>query len=123
MIHDFKKRSSFELRGAVNKRIILWNEPVIEPSAYEFMKTLLGGDGTSASVKYQSDFTIEKTPVITSNHYELPRGDEAFESRIYYEDWKSCEHLRFLEKKPYSLAFFKLLEKFKVFNLIKDKYN
>lgn len=56
------------------KRIILWNEPVLETSATETLKTFFGGDTTNAKVKYQSDAIITRTPIIVlSNNDVIPK--------------------------------------------------
>lgn len=45
----------------VGKRIILWNEPVLEASATETLKMLFGGDTFAAKVKYQADAVVKRT--------------------------------------------------------------
>lgn len=52
---NFNRIRSFPLMECVDRRIILWNEPVMEPSAIETLKMILGGDTTNAKVKYQCD--------------------------------------------------------------------
>lgn len=43
-VGNFNKYSSFPLQEAVNKRILLWNEPQCEPSSFEELKMLFCGD-------------------------------------------------------------------------------
>lgn len=63
-IGNFNRHSSFPLPEAVNKRILLWNEPNAEPAAMDTLKMLLGGDTFNAKVKYENDAVVTRTPVI-----------------------------------------------------------
>lgn len=119
LIHDFKKHTNFQFQDCVSRRVLLWNEPTIEIGSLEKMKTVLGGDGTKVDIKYKEHVTIKRTPIIIlSNNWIFPKQDDTFNTRIYYESWKTCHHLKNLDKKPYPLAFYHLLIRFNVFNNI-----
>lgn len=54
-VGNFDKHSSFPLQEAVDKRILMWNEPQVETSAFEELKCLFGGDALNSKVKYIVD--------------------------------------------------------------------
>lgn len=73
-VGNFNRYCAFPLMECVNKRIILWNEPMLEPSATETLKMLFGGDTVSAKVKYSNDAVVMRTPVIVlSNNDVFPK--------------------------------------------------
>lgn len=111
---NFNKYNSFPMQECVNKRIILWNEPVLEASAVETLKTIFGGDTANAKVKYQNDAIITRTPVIVLSNNDVFPKDEAFRSRIISYEWRACDDLKKLKKKPWPLAFYTLLEEYKI---------
>lgn len=113
-IGNFNKFVSFPLQEAVNKRILLWNEPNFEPGAQETLKMLFGGDTCNVKVKYKNDACIRRTPIIVlSNNDCLPKG-EAFTSRILKYTWKAAPQLKILKKKPHPMAFFYVLLKYRI---------
>ncbi|XP_042146522.1 uncharacterized protein LOC120838467 [Ixodes scapularis] len=109
-IHNFNKYSSFPLQDAVGKRILIWNEPNCESSAFETIKKIFGGDVDSVAVKYSSDMTVTRTPVIVlSNHETFPRI-AAFNHRIFRYRWKTCPQLLKYDKKVNPLALINLFD-------------
>lgn len=54
-IGNFTKYNQFPLQEAVNRRILLWNEPFFEPGSEETLKCLFGGDTLNCKVKYMPD--------------------------------------------------------------------
>nr|XP_018903661.1 PREDICTED: uncharacterized protein LOC109034791 [Bemisia tabaci] len=54
-IGNFNRFSSFPLIEAVDKRLLVWNEPNAEPSAFEDLKKLFGGDPCNCKVKFEGD--------------------------------------------------------------------
>lgn len=117
---NFNKYNSFPMQECCNKRIILWNEPCMEESSTETLKTLLGGDATNAKVKYSNDTIIQRTPVIVLSNNDIFPKDLAFRSRIIKYNWKTCSDLKILKKKPWPLAFHTLLEKYDLLHKNKD---
>lgn len=81
-IGNFNRHSSFPLQEAVNKRILLWNEPNAEPAAMDTLKMLLGGDTFNAKVKYENDAVVTRTPVIVLSNNDIFPKDAAFQSRL-----------------------------------------
>lgn len=112
---NFNKFNSFPMQDCVNRRILLWNEPVLEPSAEETLKCLFGGDTINVKVKYLDDAIVNRTPVIElSNNNVFPKN-EAFKSRMFFEQWRPCPELRELQKKPIPYAIYHLFLKYNIF--------
>lgn len=114
-IGNFNKYCSFPLMEAVNRRILLWNEPNCEPAAFDTLKMLLGGDSINAKVKYQSDAVVFRTPIIIlTNKAFLPR-DPAFSCRVITYHWNTATFLKDYDKKLYPLCLYNI---FKVFDIL-----
>lgn len=111
---NFNRYCSFPLMECVDRRVILWNEPVMEASAVETLKMILGGDTVNAKVKYQNDAVITRTPVIVLSNNDIFPKDEAFRSRMYSYNWKPCNFLKKCSKKPNPIASYLLLKKYKI---------
>lgn len=109
---NFNKYNLFPMQECVNRRIILWNEPVLETSATETLKTLFGGDTTNAKVKYQNDAIVTRTPIIVLSNNDVFPKDLAFRTRMITYKWRTCSNLRLCKKKPWPMAFYGLLEKY-----------
>lgn len=59
---------------AVNRRILVWNEPMCESSEFEDVKLLFGGDTMKVKVNYLGDAVVDRTPVIVlTNSDVFPR--------------------------------------------------
>lgn len=97
-IGNFNKYCSFPLQEAVNKRILLWNEPQCEPAAFEDLKMLLGGDTMNVKVKHSDDSVLSRTPIIILGNND-PQN-EAFRTRMIKYIWKPCPMLKFFDKNP-----------------------
>lgn len=109
---NFNKYCSFPFQDCMNKRIVLWNEPVFEPSAIETLKMFLGGDVVSAKKKFDDDASISRTPVIIlANGNPFP--EKFFKERMYSYEWNTCPHLIHVKKKVWPASIFYL---FKMFN-------
>lgn len=68
-VKNFVRGQNFPLNDCGNRRVLIWNEPSIMPSAFDTVKMLSGGDPCPAAVKYQGDTTIPKTPLLfTANN-------------------------------------------------------
>lgn len=112
-VKNFVRGQNFPLNDCGNRRILIWNEPSIMPSAYDTVKMLTGGDPCPAAVKYQNDCTISKTPVIfTANNKVFNFNDTVWNSRIKYYKWKPCDFLREIEHYPHPLCYAKLIQKY-----------
>ena len=65
-------RSGFPFDGCINKRLILWEEPMITMDNVEDVKLLLEGNSLRADVKYASGgMDIRNTPVIITTNKAL----------------------------------------------------
>lgn len=113
---NFNRYSSFPMMECVDKRIILWNEPVLESSAAETLKMLFGGDTVVAKIKYAPDAVIMRTPVIILSNNDVFPNDKAFRSRMYTYKWKTFNALKNYKKKPHPLSCYKLLKKYNLLN-------
>lgn len=114
LIGNFNRYQNFPLQEAVHKRILLWNEPQAEASAFETLKTLLGGDQTIVRVKFQSDQTVNRTPVIILSNSNIFPSDPAFTNRMYMYVWDTAPHLARYSKKPHPIATYHLFKKYKL---------
>lgn len=111
-VGNFNRYQQFPLMDCVDRRIILWNEPIMEPCAEETLKLLLGGDMCPAKIKYQPDATIFRTPVIILSNNDIFPNNEAFRSRMTQYNWNPCPWLRDLKKKPHPLCILNLFNKY-----------
>ncbi|QBO56618.1 putative NS1 protein [Tetranychus urticae-associated ambidensovirus] len=112
-VKNFVRGQNFPLNDCGNRRILIWNEPSIMPSAYDTVKMLTGGDPCPAAVKYQNDATISKTPVIfTANNKVFNFSDSIWSSRIKYYHWNACDLLRDIDRYPHPLCYEKLVNKY-----------
>lgn len=109
-IHNFNRYSNFPLQDAVGRRVLLWNEPNCESSAFETIKKIFGGDVDNVAVKYSPDMTVTRTPVIVlSNNETFPR-DAAFNHRMFRYRWRPCPRLLQYTKKVNPLALINLFD-------------
>lgn len=61
-------RSNFMFGNCASKRVIFWEEPVINNENIEMVKCLFAGGPFSTEVKYKDNIIIDPTPcVVTSN--------------------------------------------------------
>lgn len=111
-IANFNKHISFPLMDCVNRRILVWNEPHCETSAYEDIKLLFGGDSMKVRVKYKDDACVERTPVLLLANYELFPKDEAFNTRMFRYYWKPFPLLKKYKKYLNPFAIIKLFQHF-----------
>lgn len=113
-VGNFNKYNVFPLNDAASKRILIWNEPNIESSAFDTVKMLTAGDPCPANIKYQSNITITRTPIIfTSNKAIFNESDPVWTSRIDFEPpWHTAPFLKDHEKKPHPMTYFALCIKY-----------
>ncbi|XP_046466077.1 uncharacterized protein [Neodiprion pinetum] len=109
---NFNRYCTFPLMECVDRRIILWNEPVMEASASETLKCILGGDTCNAKVKYLGDAVIGRTPVIILSNNDVFPKDEAFRSRIFQYEWRQASFLKDYKKKPHPMVVSLLYNKY-----------
>jgi hypothetical protein len=104
------RNNTFAFQEAVNKRIIIWNEPNYEPALTDTIKMMMAGDPYTVKVKHSLDGHVARTPTIVLTNDRVPfMMDVAFEDRIFIYQWQSASFLKNIEKKPYPMAFFEIL--------------
>ncbi|KAF7495457.1 Protein Rep40 [Sarcoptes scabiei] len=102
-VKNFVRGQNFPLNDCVCRRILLWNEPSIQPSSYDTVKMLAGGDPCACAIKYEGDGKITRTPLIfTSNTKQFPNSD-IWKSRIATYNWQPCSYLKNCDKYPHPL--------------------
>lgn len=114
---NFNKYNNFPLEAAVNKRIILWNEPNYEPAALETLKMLFAGDGTPVKVKYKDPVVIRRTPILILSNNDCIPTTGAFQTRVDKFTWKTAPILKNIKKRPLPFAIFYLFIKYKIMNV------
>lgn len=109
------RNNQFAYQEAVNKRILLWNEPNYESSQTDMLKMVLGGDNYTVDVKYKQKVAIYRTPVIilTNNVIPLMR-DPSFNDRVRQYRWETCPMLKEFACKPRPSAWLDLLEYYQI---------
>ncbi|XP_072141949.1 uncharacterized protein, partial [Dermacentor andersoni] len=111
-IRNFNRFSNFPLQDTVGRRILVWNEPNCESSAFDTVKKIFGGDVDSVAVKYSPDQTISRTPVIVLSNNEVFPADDAFNHRMFRYKWKACPLLKRHAKKVHPMSLVLLYDKF-----------
>lgn len=110
-IGNFNKYDRFPLQDALQRRILLWNEPNFEPGSEEILKLLFGGDTCSARIKYEGDACILRTPIIVLTNKDCIPNETTFTSRVWKYYWNAAGFLKYLTKKPHPLSMFYLFFK------------
>lgn len=113
-IRNFNRFSNFPLQDTVGRRILVWNEPNCESSAFDTVKKIFGGDVDSVAVKYSPDQTITRTPVIVLSNNEVFPLDEAFNHRMWRYRWNACPQFKRFDKKIHPMAIVWLFDKYVV---------
>lgn len=109
---NFNKNTSFPFQDCVNKRIIVWNEPNIQPSSFDTVKKILGGDPCSANIKYESSSTIPRTPVLITSNVDVLPNDKIFNTRLYRVKWKAASFLKEYSKYPHPYVWSDLINEY-----------
>lgn len=85
--------------NCVNKRVLQWNEAVVDPYFYEDFKPILAGDSPNVQVKNTYDGVFTAPPVfILSNRLTFPDTSE-FNCRLHKYEWRTCPLLKLYKKK------------------------
>lgn len=105
---NFNKYCQFPLQDCVDKRILIWDEPNCEPSAFDTCKMLFAGDPCMANIKYQSHVQIDKTPIIITTNADIFPNTDIFNNRMYKFSWHTASLLQNYTKHIYPLALYEL---------------
>jgi hypothetical protein len=105
------KGAQFPFNDVKNKKVIIWNEPSIEPGAGEDCLKLFGGERLGANVKYESSTVHKKTPVIITGNRDFrvlfkQELQMAMRSRIYEIEWQALPELIHTTGYPHPLAWY-----------------
>ena len=111
------------MQEAMQKRIILWNEPNYEPGKEEELKFLLGGYSMNIKIKHSADGNLRCTPIIILSNRDVIPTHGAFSSRIKKYNWTSQYWLKNFNKKPLPSAVFYLFLKYRIFNIFDIDYS
>lgn len=116
-IQNHNKFSRFALENAIDKRLLIYNEPNFDKAFTETLLMVLAGDPVTAEAKYKPYTSLLRTPVIIMcNASPFSQGDRRWRERIYRVRWKRAEMLKGRDY-PHPLTFINLL---KLYNI---KYN
>lgn len=116
LIQNFNRYNNFPLMEAINRRINIWNEPNMEPAAFDTVKMLLAGDPLKAAVKYQGEQPLQKTPIIVMTNNECFPNTQAFNDRIVRYRWQRAPFLKKYTKKIHPEAWPNLIYKYVLLN-------
>lgn len=111
-VKNFVRGQNFPLNDCPNRRILVWNEPSIMPSAFDSVKMLAGGDSCPAAVKYEGDCVISKTPLIFTSNTDIFGKTQVWTSRILFTEWVQSPFLKDVHLKPHPRVFETLFNKY-----------
>nr|QTE04115.1 MAG: putative nonstructural protein 1 [Emberiza spodocephala ambidensovirus] len=121
-VNNFNKYDRFPLQDAVQKRVLLWNEPNFEPGAEETLKLLFGGDTLPARIKYEGDANIRRTPLIMLTNMDVIPNTDAFNARVWKYTWRQASFLKYIVKKPHPLSVFYLFLRYNILSTKNFKF-
>lgn len=86
-----------------NKRLLIFDECILDPSNMEDMKLILGGEKFKTNVKYSSvHIDVDRTPVMMTGNKDpwilAHQAKEAFLNRMFYHKTKAIPQLAQIEK-------------------------
>nr|WQF02853.1 MAG: nonstructural protein NS1 [Bee densovirus 3] len=111
-VKNFVRGQNFPLNDCVARRILLWNEPSIMPSAFDSVKMLAGGDPCPCAVKYEGDGKISRTPLLFTANKTTFNQSDVWTTRVATFRWESCPPLKHYTKYPHPYTFALLIDKF-----------
>lgn len=111
VIQNFNRYNNFPLMEAVNRRVNYWDEPNFEPDAIETLKKLFAGTALKATVKFQKEANVQKTPVIITANYDK-FTKEVWDDRIVKYYWYTCPKLKEYNKRLHPFVWCYLVDKY-----------
>lgn len=111
-VKNFVRGQNFPLNDCVARRILLWNEPSIMPSAFDSVKMIAGGDPCPCAVKYQGDGKITRTPLIFTSNKETFGRSSVWTTRIKTYHWNPAIILKEATKYPHPYTYALLIDKY-----------
>jgi len=98
---NWNRYERFPLQMLVDKRIGFWNEPNCEPSAFEDLKKVLGGEYYCANIKNKNHAEIQRTPIVITGNVDIFKNNLPLDHRINKFHWRNAPFL--LENKSFKL--------------------
>nr|ASU47551.1 ORF1 [Lone star tick densovirus 1] len=108
---NFNKYTSFPFQDCRDRRVIIFNEPNIDPAGYETVKMIMGGDPVSANVKYKDAVCIHRTPLLILSNNEVFSRTDVWTQRAFFYRWTAQPWLKDLTGKPHPSAWPALVHK------------
>lgn len=113
-VANFVRGDHFPLNDCISRRILMWNEPSIMPSAYDTVKMLTGGDPCPANIKYQGHSVVSRTPLIMTANRCVFDKSPVWTTRIEFLTWKCAPFLKGVKGYPSPKAFYLLMKKYNI---------
>lgn len=112
---NFNAFSRFPFQDCINRRVLLWNDPNVEPSAWKALHLLFGGDAINVKVNNLDDYTvIGRTPIIILANQDLFPRSQPYTTRFTYLWNKRYSALANLQKKPLPIAIYHLFKRYNI---------
>lgn len=109
---NFNRNTSFPFQDCDSRRVIMWNEPNIEPRSYETVKMLLGGDTLSVNKKYEDYVEIYRTPIIMLTNIEVLPRTPVWTDHCFFYQWQRIDIWENNVAKPHTFAWRELVNKY-----------
>ena len=107
------KSNQFAFQEAPNKRVLVWNEVNYEAGMEDMVKQLTGGDTCKVRVKNNPDTYVTRTPIFCMVNQSIDLMTKVeFQERVVSYRWKRADFLKDVNKYPYPLSFYAILEKY-----------
>lgn len=119
-VENYTRSCNFPFEDCPNRRLLVWNEINFMDSAIDTNKMLLGGDQFSTKIKYMSDVTIFRTPVIVMQNPPRVLKDKAFADRCFAYNWQPCPKLKDISRYPHPMVLTYLYWKLQIHNYDKE---
>lgn len=111
---NFNACVRFPFQDCINRRVLLWNDPNVEPSAWKTLQLVFRGDSINVKVNDLDDYNaIDRTPIIilSCSNVLLKYGY----GNIFTYQWKGgYSASKDLEKKPLPIAIYHLFRKYNI---------
>lgn len=113
IISNFNRYSQFPFQDAISRNMLIFDEPNVEPQAFETFKLLFSGAQLSCNIKYEEYQVVQRTPVIVcTNRVIFPDNDE-FNCRMYKITFHKYD-FNHINKKNLPVAIYDLFIKYNI---------
>lgn len=105
-ITELSRGNRFGLQDCVQKRVIIWNEFMLDPAFEEQLLDIMGGTDTKVPIKHHPSALITHTPVLLMGNFDSIPSEQRFNLRCRrFRRWRKYDYLDSLTKKPDPLAW------------------